>query len=93
MSINLSDIIINCDNQYNGHNQLSISGLSFNIEDIFELCEEIRIKLHEQKGFLGSVYYEVHPDGGGTIIAGDYFKDHPLGHKDKALININLKIN
>lgn len=93
MSIKLVDVILNCDNQYNGHNQIDVEGCAFEIKEILKLCKELEDKLGEKENYLGMVYYQVAPDGGGSIYAGDYFKDHPLNHKDKLLLGINLKIN
>jgi hypothetical protein len=91
MSITLAEVILGNKNEYNGHKQLELEGLSFNIHQILQLCQDLQDELHKTEGFLSCVVYKVHPDYGGSIYALDYFKEHPSGHKDKLLVDINLE--
>lgn len=91
MSITLAEVILNSTNEHNGHKQLELEGITFNIHQILQLCQELEDELHKTEGFLGCVAYKVHPDYSGSIYALDYFRVHPLGHKDKLLVGINLE--
>lgn len=92
MSIKLTDIILGCTKTFNGHNDLEIEGMTFPIKDIMLLCEELQEALEEREGYTGCVYYKVYLDGGGSVYAGDYFKDHVFGHRDKLLVTLDMEV-
>lgn len=94
MSFSIADFILNVDSEYNGHKQLDFN-ISLSITEILELCEELREKLEETENFKGFVSYKVFSDGSGSIVAEDYWErgEHHLGHTDKTLLGVGVKLN
>lgn len=73
-------------NNYNGHFQTTVTGLS--IQDCLDICKDL--EAYRDLGKDTSFVCEVWTDGGISIYQKDYWKDgeHPSGHKDRLILGV-----
>ena len=91
--LTLTDIILGNTNQYNGHKQLELEGVTFTLEQAISLVNDLQVALEDKEGYTGCVTLQVHGDYSASINACDYWKEgqHRMGHKDKLLVSIWLR--
>ena len=84
MVFRFSKLLLDSDNEFNGHKQTTVSNLS--IEDGIEICKE----LEEYCDYEYSFVCEVYVDKGFTILQKDYWKpgEHLLGHRDRIILGV-----
>lgn len=78
--MNICELLLNIENEYNGHKQTTIKGLV--IEDALDICKDLEEYTNKSHSFV----LEVWSCGGFTLVQKDYFKDHILGHKDRIIL-------
>lgn len=83
--ISLAEFLLNTKNQYNGHLQTELEGLS--IKKGIRLCKELEEYTNNKYSFV----VEVYTDGNFTIWQKDYWKtgEHNLGHLDRMILGVN----
>lgn len=77
----IATLLLSLDNQYNGHYQTVIKGLS--VEQALEICKEL-------EEYLNSIYFfciELWSDGSFSVVQKDYWKpgEHPNGYTDRII--------
>lgn len=78
--MNICKLLLSIDNDYNGHKQTIIKGLT--TKQGINLCRKLEKYTKEKYSFVVELYV----DGSFTILQKDYFKDHVLGHRDRIIL-------
>lgn len=81
--MNIADMLLDIKNEYNGHKQTVIEGLS--VEDGLDILRE----LNDHCGVDGLFSLRVFNDDEFSIYQEDYWKpgEHMLGHKDRLIMS------
>lgn len=81
--MNVAELLLNIDNEYNGHKQTIINGLS--VEQGIEICKALQEYTNDEYSFV----IELWSDGSFSIIQKNYWEatEHPLGHKDRNILS------
>ena len=84
MKFNFAKILLNNKNQYNGHLQFNVSGMT--VDEGLALCEY----LHKETNGDSSFVCEVWTDKNFSIYQKDFWKDgeHIAGHKDRLILSV-----
>lgn len=78
----LAKFLLNLDNQYNGHFQTTINGLT--LKGALKICKELEEYVDRESSF---VVVEVWTDGAFTIHQKDFFpEEHPTG-RDRIILS------
>lgn len=82
--ITLAEFLLKTKDEYNGHLQTQVKGLS--IKKGVHLCKELEEYTNDKHSFV----LEVWSDGNYTIYQKDYWKagEHPLGHTDRIILGV-----
>lgn len=72
--MNIAKLLLNMQNQYNGHYQTVIKGLS--VKQGKKICKELEKHTNDQYSFV----LELWSDGNFTIYQKDFWKDHTNGN-------------
>lgn len=78
--MNICKLLLNIENDYNGHKQTIIKGLT--TKQALKLCKKLEKYTKEKYSFV----LELYVDGSFTLLQKDYFKDHILGHTDRIIL-------
>jgi len=79
--MNICKLLLNIQNDYNGHKQTNIQGLT--IKQGVKLCKALEKYTNNSHSFV----LEVWSDGSSfTIYQKDYFKNHINGDKDRIIL-------
>lgn len=80
--MNIAEFLLKLENQYNGHFQTEIKGLS--VEDGVALCRE----LEEYTGNEYSFVLELWTCGSYTVYQKDYFPEWKVGGRDRIILSV-----
>jgi len=80
--MNICKLLLEIKNDYNGHKQTQLNGLS--VKQGLKLCKALEKYTNHSHSFV----MEVWSDGGFMIVQKDYFKDHILGHTDRNILSV-----
>lgn len=82
--VTLAEFLLKTKDEYNGHLQTQITGLS--IKKAIRLCKELEAVTDDEYSFV----VEVYTDGSFTIWQKDYWKagEHNLGHIDRMILGV-----
>lgn len=80
--MNIAELLMNIENEYNGHLQTVIKGLT--VEQGLEICKDLEEYTDKEYSFV----LELWTDGGFTIWQKDYFKDRTNGN-DRIILSNN----
>lgn len=78
--MNICKFLLGIENDYNGHKQTIIKGLS--VKQGLKLCKKLEKYTNHEYSFV----LEIYVDGSFTLLQKDYFKKHTLGHTDRNIL-------
>ena len=78
--MNICKLLLNLDNDYNGHFQTIIKGMT--TKQGLKLCKKLEKYTNDSYSFV----LEIYVDGSFTLLQKDYFKNHSLGHRDRIIL-------
>ena len=78
--MNVAELLMNIENDYNGHKQTIIKGISF--DKAIEICKELEEYVDNEYNFV----VELWTDGSFTIYQKDYFPVGRQGGVDRMLL-------
>lgn len=81
--MNIAEFLLKLENQFCGHYQTEIKGLS--IEDGLQLCKELEEYTDNQYSFV----LELWTDGSYTVYCKDYFPEGKVGGRDRIILSVN----
>lgn len=79
--MNIAELLLNIDNDYNGHKQTTIKGLT--VEQGVEICKELEEYTDKQFSFV----VELWTDCAFTIYQKDYWKEDRQGGRDRMILS------
>lgn len=79
--MNVAELLLNIDNEYNQHKQTVIKGLS--IEQGMEICQELEEYTNKEHSFV----LELWTTGGFTIYEKDHWKEDRMGGRDRMILS------
>lgn len=82
--MNICKFLLSIENDYNGHKQTIIQGMS--VKQALKLCKKLEKYTKARYSFV----LELYVDGSFTLLQKDYFKNHILGHKDRIILGNSL---
>lgn len=82
--MNICKFLLNIENDYNGHKQTIIKGMT--TKQALKLCKKLEKYAKDQYSFV----LELYVDGSFTLLQKDYFKSHTLGHRDRIILGNSL---
>ncbi len=78
--MNVAELLMNIENEYNQHKQTTITGLSY--ENAIEICKELEEYVDNEYSFV----VELWTDGSFTIYQKDYFPVGKQGGVDRMIL-------
>lgn len=79
--MNVAELLLNLANEFNGHKQTTITGLT--VEQGVAICKE----LEEFTSHHSSFVIELWTDGSFTIYEKDYWKEDRQGGRDRVILS------
>lgn len=80
--MNIAEFLLKLENQYHGHYQTEIKGLS--IEDGLQICKELEEYTDNQYSFV----LELWTCGSYTVYQKDFFPEGKMGGKDRIILSV-----
>lgn len=80
--MNIAEFLLKLENQYNGHFQTEIKGMS--VEDGLRLCKELEEHTDNEYSFV----LELWTCGSYTVYCKDYFPEGKIGGRDRIILSV-----